>query len=313
MSYSKLTGLAFCRARSFASTLATLLFLCSLSLSVSATEALLIRSDGSTGTKTILVEANTNSESEDDGRRDISKYRSIPPEEVIRLATAEVFDTLLRETISSDDSEKIDAIIKQTVMPVFDFGRIARRIMAKHFRKASKEQFFEFAVVFRQSLVNTYVRAFLATDYQTLLRNTYFEIGEAKYNERNQYQAIVPMELRVADLEPIAISFTMYFNKGKDTWLAENVNVEGVNLGLTYRNQFDEMMAKNKGDIDKTIKAWRDQADRDRENLANSEDGVIESGEAQVQSAGGQLQEIEILPLNQEAQPTVLQPNELSQ
>ena len=292
--------------------LASLLAFAGFSFSASATEALLITSDGNLSTKTILVEATTEAKSEDDGRQDISKYRSIPPEEVIRLATADVFDTLLQETISSDDREKIDAIIKTTVMPVFDFGRIARRIMAKHFRKASKEQFFEFAVVFRQSLVNTYVRAFLATDYQTLLRNTYFEIGEAKYNERNQYRAIVPMELRVADSEPIAISFTMYFNKGKDTWLAENVIVEGVNLGLTYRNQFDELMAQNKDDIDKTIKAWRAQAEQDKENLANSEDG-IDTGEAQVQSAGEQLQEIEILPLNQEAQPTVLQPNEVSQ
>ena len=292
--------------------LLSLLVFTGLSLSASATEALLITSDGNLSTKTILVEATTEAEAEDDGRQDISKYRSIPPEEVIRLATAEVFDTLLQETISSDDREKIDAIIKQTVMPVFDFGRIARRIMAKHFRKASKEQFFEFAVVFRQSLVNTYVRAFLSTDYQTLLRNTYFEIGEAKYNERNQYRAIVPMELRVADIEPIAISFTMYFNKGKDTWLAENVIVEGVNLGLTYRNQFDELMAQNNDDIDQTIKAWRAQAEQDKDNLANSED-AIDSGEAQVQSAGEPLQEIEILPLNQEAQPTVLQPNELSQ
>ena len=292
--------------------LSSLLFSTGLSLSASATEALLITSDGNLSTKTILVETNTEAKAEEDGRQDISKYRSIPPEEVIRLATAEVFDTLLQETISSDDREKIDAIIKQTVMPVFDFGRIARRIMAKHFRKASKEQFFEFAVVFRQSLVNTYVRAFLATDYQTLLRNTYFEIGEAKYNERNQYRAIVPMELRVADIEPIAISFTMYFNKGKDTWLAENVIVEGVNLGLTYRNQFDELMAQNNDDIDQTIKAWRTQAEQDKEDLASSEDG-LDSGEAQVQSAGEQLQEIEILPLNQEAQPTILQPNEVSQ
>ena len=293
-------------------TLASLLAFAGISFSASATEALLITSDGNLSTKTILVEATTEAESEGDGRQDISKYRSIPPEEVIRLATAEVFDTLLQETVSSDDREKIDAIIKTTVMPVFDFGRIARRIMAKHFRKASKEQFFEFAVVFRQSLVNTYVRAFLATDYQTLLRNTYFEIGEAKYNERNQYRAIVPMELRVADMEPIAISFTMYFNKGKDTWLAENVIVEGVNLGVTYRNQFDELMAQNNDDIDQTIKAWRTQAEEDKENLGNSEDSM-ESGEAQVQSAGEQLQEIEILPLNQDAQPTVLQPNEISQ
>ena len=292
--------------------LSSMLAFSGISLCASATEALLITSDGNLSTKTILVEATTETESEEDGRRDISKYRSIPPEEVIRLATAEVFDTLLKETISSDDREKIDEIIKKTVMPVFDFGRIARRIMAKHFRKASKEQFFEFAVVFRQSLVNTYVRAFLATDYQTLLRNTSFEIGEAKYNERNQYRAIVPMELRVADIGLIAISFTMYFNKGKDTWLAENVIVEGVNLGVTYRNQFDELMAQNNDDIDQTIKAWRTQAEQDKENLANPEDD-ISSGEAKVQSAGEQLQEIEILPLNQDAQPTVLQPNEVSQ
>ena len=274
-----------------------------------ATEVLLISSDGNVSTKTIVLAENNAAAETDDGRQDISKYKSIPPEEVIRQATAEVFDTLLRETISSDDVEKIDAIIKQTVMPVFDFGRIARRIMAKHFRKASKEQFFEFAVAFRQSLVNTYVRAFLATDYQQLLQNAYFEVGETKYDERNQYRAIVPLQLHIQGIEPVAMAFTLYFNKGKDTWLVENVIVEGINLGLTYRNQFDEMMAQNNNDIDKTIKAWRTNSEQEQETLQQSE-----STEVQATPLNSQLQGIEILPLNQQAQSesqTIVQPNEI--
>ena len=285
-----------------------LLLLCFGAVAAGATEVLLITSDGNVTTKTIELAENIAAEAEaDDDRQPLSKYRSLPPDEVMRQALAGLYDTLLRETISSDDTEKIDGIIKQQVMPVFDFGRFARRIMAKHFRQASKEQFFDFAVVLRQSLVDTYVRALLSTDYKSLLESSYFDIGEAKYNERNQYRAIVPVQLLIENLDPIQIDFTMYYNKGKDTWLAENIIVEGINLGLTYRNQFNELMANNGNDLDKTTKAWSRKEEQKQREAAEQ----AESASAAVQPADPQLEEISILPLNESAQPMVLQPTEV--
>ena len=41
-------------------------------------------------------------------------------------------------------------------------------------------------------------------------------------------------------------------------WRVRNVIVNGINLGLTYRNQFAEALRSpaNKGDIDKVIAGW---------------------------------------------------------
>ena len=42
----------------------------------------------------------------------------------------------------------------------------------------------------------------------------------------------------------------------KGLWLINNVIVEGINMGGTYRSQFAEAMEKNRGDIDYVINNW---------------------------------------------------------
>lgn len=39
-------------------------------------------------------------------------------------------------------------------------------------------------------------------------------------------------------------------------WLITNVVVEGINLGIIYRNQFAEAVEKNRGDVDYVIEHW---------------------------------------------------------
>ena len=198
----------------------------------------------------------------------------LPPDETIRRAVSQVFDTLLQEDIAPQDSERIEKLIKEMILPVFDFGRITRRIMAKHYRQASKEQFFNFAVVLRQTLVDTYVRSFLATDYQSLLARTTFEISSAEYHSRNQYRATVPMTLILNGETAINISYTMYFNPARKRWLVENLTVEGINLGITYRNQFDELMSQNRNSIDRTIQAWQGSAAAETTELLDQEENT---------------------------------------
>ena len=50
-------------------------------------------------------------------------------------------------------------------------------------------------------------------------------------------------------------------------WKIKNVIVSGVNLGLTYRNQFKQSMLDNENNIDLVINAWGDNL-----NVANIED-----------------------------------------
>ena len=45
--------------------------------------------------------------------------------------------------------------------------------------------------------------------------------------------------------------------KNKDgSWMIINIIVNGVNLGLTFKNQFQALAIKNNGDIEKTLDGW---------------------------------------------------------
>jgi phospholipid transport system substrate-binding protein len=51
------------------------------------------------------------------------------------------------------------------------------------------------------------------------------------------------------------ISYKLRKNKN-NSWSIVNIIVNGVNLGLTFRNQFQALANKNSGDIDKTLEGW---------------------------------------------------------
>ena len=47
-----------------------------------------------------------------------------------------------------------------------------------------------------------------------------------------------------------------------------NLILEGLNLGLTYRNQFDELMQANGNNVDKAIDAWAELVVADGQSLS---------------------------------------------
>ena len=47
----------------------------------------------------------------------------------------------------------------------------------------------------------------------------------------------------------------MYLND-KGEWKLINIVINGVILGLTFRNQFSSLMKKNENNIDKVIDTW---------------------------------------------------------
>ena len=64
----------------------------------------------------------------------------------------------------------------------------------------------------------------------------------------------------IIDIYPI----TYKVRKDKnENWLIINIIVNGVNLGLTFRNQFQALAAEHDGDIEKIIRHWTSDANLD--------------------------------------------------
>ena len=133
--------------------------------------------------------------------------------------------------------------------PVVDFNTIAKGVMAKFYRKASPKQVKDFRVVLKQSLLNTYSRAVLAFKIND------FEIqSNSNSNSKAGRQKIwVKVYANGAAYD---INYAM--KKRQQGWMVTNVTLDGINLGLAFRQQFASAMAKNKGNMDDVIAFWND-------------------------------------------------------
>lgn len=149
------------------------------------------------------------------------------------------------------DPEAFYESMNESLSGFVDFRRIAARVMGRYARQATPEQRDEFVRVFKRSLFDSYAQALVNTED--------FEIAvtEARVDDNNQNRASVSMEVESASGNRYPVTYSMYRND-EDQWLMENIIVEGVNLGLAFRDRFAQDMEANRGDIDAVIAGWAD-------------------------------------------------------
>lgn len=174
------------------------------------------------------------------------------PQEMVR-ETSDAVLALIEEAqgYAKEDPERFYREVEALLAPAVDFRSFARSVMAVHYRDATPEQRERFAENFKWGLVRTYALAL-----------TEFKDGEVvvvppERPPRNPRRQTVKMEIRTGSGEvyPVLYSVTQ---EDDGSWQVQNLIVNGVNMGLTYRNQFNGAMNDPKygGDLDKVIDAW---------------------------------------------------------
>jgi ABC-type transporter MlaC component len=131
--------------------------------------------------------------------------------------------------------------------PVVDFESIAKGVMAKFYRRASAEQIEAFNASFRTSLLNTYSRAVVA-----------FKINNYEVHP-NVSSSTKPGRQKVwvkVYANGAAYNITYAVKLRPQGWKVTNVTLDGINLGLAFRQQFAAAMAQNKGNMDDVIAFW---------------------------------------------------------
>lgn len=174
------------------------------------------------------------------------------PEAVVKRASDAIQQTLVanRKTYVSE-ADRVHALVDAALVSAVDYDGIAKSVMASSYKSANAGQRKRFAEVFHVSLVKTYTRAMLQfVDYRIGLLP-----GSPK--EQRPGKATVKMQAVGPDGQTYPMEYSMVQMPAGD-WRVRNVIVNGINLGLTYRNQFAEALRSpaNKGDIDKVIAGW---------------------------------------------------------
>lgn len=142
-------------------------------------------------------------------------------------------------------------LVSQELDGLVDFKRITRLVMGDWFAKASRDQKYRFLDVFKQSLIDTYASGV------TLYQGQKITVLPMRDGDVKDNRAFVRMEMTTDSGKKIPVSYTMILNDGH--WQVENLVVNGLNLGKTFRAQFALSASANKGDLDKVINHWSEQ------------------------------------------------------
>ncbi|GAA3973295.1 ABC transporter substrate-binding protein [Allohahella marinimesophila] len=156
-----------------------------------------------------------------------------------------------------EDKTKFYEIMHGALVESVDFKRISARIMGRYRREASDAQQDRFVEVFKKSLFNAYGK--------TLVESDQFNINvlDAEVNPRAKDRASVNLEVVAESGNKYPVTYSMY-NSEKNGWLLENVIVNGVNIGLAFRDKFEQLMSQYRGDIDQVIDNWTSTVEEER-------------------------------------------------
>jgi len=149
-----------------------------------------------------------------------------------------------------EDRERFYREVESLLNPVIDFPRFARSVMAVHYRDATPEQRERFAEGFKSSLVRTYALAL------TEFNDGDVRIVPSERPPRRPDRASVKQEVRSGgEIYPVVYSLAQSEN---GEWRLRNIIINGINMGLTYRNQFASAATDPRydGDMDRAIDGW---------------------------------------------------------
>ena len=166
----------------------------------------------------------------------------------VQIAMEEVLDLIAEgQVYANENPNRFYSEVGELLDPMIDFRFFARYVMGVWYKQATSEQFARFSESFKWHLVKTYALALVE-----------FHEGEVRIvraRNRDSKRAAVSMQI---DWQEKSYSVIYDMRKRGDIWQLVNLSIEGVNLALNFKSQFDSAMKGPKfdRDMDKVIDAW---------------------------------------------------------
>lgn len=152
------------------------------------------------------------------------------------------------------DRKTYENKIKEIFEPMIDFRRVSASVMGKkYYLLATKEQRVEFIEIFKDSLLDTYAETLAQWGDSTISTELPENDSLSKKFESFEKNIEVKQILNTGTSE-YPISYKL--RKSDNEWKIVNIIVNGVNLGLTFRNQFQALAIAHNEDIELTLKNW---------------------------------------------------------
>lgn len=140
--------------------------------------------------------------------------------------------------------------VKDIFEPMVDFRRVGAMVMGRNYYKnATFEQRNAFIEVFKSSLLDTYAETLAQWGDQKIETIWPDDLIE-------EFPKVVDVNQRLitsSNIYPITYKVR---NNQSSGWQIVNIVINGVNLGINFRNQFQAIASENSNDINAVISNW---------------------------------------------------------
>lgn len=186
------------------------------------------------------------------------------PYQIVQQTTEQVL-VIIREGKGYYDKDpaKFNRQVETVLDKVVDFDAFARGVMGPYagqqrYQALKTEQekndfrtrIQRFSDTFKLGLVETYAKGLLKFDGQKIET-----LPPRKGDDVASGNVAVLQNIYGAADKPYVIQYSMRKNR-EGAWKLQNVIIEGINLGQTYRSQFASAADQHRGDLDKVIANW---------------------------------------------------------
>jgi phospholipid transport system substrate-binding protein len=157
------------------------------------------------------------------------------PIDAVRATVEAVLHTMRDKSLAAPEMrqkrrEKIKALISER----FDFTEMAKRSLARHWKKRTPEERKEFVRIFSELLQSSYI------DKIEAYTNEKVTYDSEKIRKKGKY-GIVHTTVVTKDVN-IPIDYKLIYKNGK--WLVYDVVIEGVSFISTYRSQYNKVIVR---------------------------------------------------------------------
>ncbi|MFK4752139.1 MlaC/ttg2D family ABC transporter substrate-binding protein [Oceanobacter antarcticus] len=172
--------------------------------------------------------------------------------EVVRRVTTKVLEKInTNRDLYESDKARFYWELEDVLGPMVDFRRLTRKIMGRYYFDASKEQRQRFARAFKRSLLSSYATGLIEfTDYEVRM------LPPRKDFEHTSSNTLVDLEVITPSGRVFPITQSMYYDLSSYAWKAQNVIVNGINIGQLFNEQFVQLVEDNNGNIGAAIDQW---------------------------------------------------------
>lgn len=171
---------------------------------------------------------------------------SVDAQQVVRQAADSVISVLESEKEAiKGDTEKLYQLVREHILPHFDFERMSYYVLGRAWKEASDVQKQLFMNEFEHLLVSTY--AIALSEFGADEEIIYLAVQASS----NENIVVVPTEIKQRGKNSMAVAYRMY--RSNEVWRIYDVAIDGVSLVTNYRASFAGQIRK--GGLDGLIES----------------------------------------------------------